>query len=231
MAFLKRFFRRPDLKKAKEALIAPMERMASEADRAHRDQVSMASDEFRFGGVSGLGLYKARLQAAVMPVYVYLQQTKDQEGGLDLLEAASGIALAPLVEEEADVRFSQEEASSEPTKFLMRAFRALGRCMDYGPLAPGEKTPGFNEVIDLVHEALADSVGPERYYSSQEHFGPPGKSLEEPVEQVSPRDRFHHLVRGYAFGAVNQVWRMLDGSYGDSAQTVPEEPAEVGFSM
>ena len=211
MPFLKRLFGRPDPQEAKMAFVEVMKNMADEADRIHRNQVSMVLNEFRFGGVSGMGLYKARLQAAAIPACAYAFLAKDAEGGAELFGAASGLALTPLVEEAADVKLDREEARVGQGDFPQRTQKAVFDFIKEGAPAtrPDQETPAFNALVDLVHESLAESVGRDRYFAPQDHFGPGDPNSDEPMDRRSPRDRFDLIVRGYVSGETTHLRRML----------------------
>ena len=213
VSFLRKIFGRPDPVESKMAFVRVMENMASEADRIHRAQVSMIAEEFHFGGVSGIGLYKARLQAAMIPACVYPVLTKDMEGALELINVASGVAIRPLVEEGADVRLDREQARVDQADFPERAHKAALLCIKEGPFppTPGQETPAFQALEELVHEALADSLGKDRYFTVHDYFGPSEMGLLDPVDRVSPRDRLDHLINGYVRGEVIHMMRMLDG--------------------
>ncbi|MGH9340094.1 MAG: hypothetical protein ACRD1R_11040 [Acidobacteriota bacterium] len=188
MPFLSRLFgggaRNPE--EDRVAFIGPMKEMADEAERIHRNLVGIFSNEFSEAHPTGQGLYKARLHSAVMPVFAYVRRTGDEEGSMELLNVAIGVAMEPLLEKVGREGFSREDAKELGLDFLKRAFSATTRCMKEGPSQPGEEKTGFHQLAQLIHEALRDSIGKERY-------------------TTEARDRLDHLVKSGLSGEVRHT--------------------------
>jgi tetratricopeptide (TPR) repeat protein len=146
-----------------------MKEMADEAERIHRNLVSIYAQRFGDAMPSGQGLYKARLRAAVMPVYAYMRRSGHEEGGLELLNVATGLALEPLVGRVGSESFTREAAQAMEPAYLKRAFAAITTCMKEGPSLPTQLKPGFSEIAALVHESLGDSIGVTRYSTDAQH--------------------------------------------------------------
>jgi hypothetical protein len=162
MSFWKRIFG-SNREKTRLMFLASMKEMADEAERIHRKLVGIYAQDFGDAVPSGQGLYKTRLRAAVMPVYAYMRRTGDEEGGLELLNVATGLALEPLVGRVGSESFSRDAAQAMEPAYLKRAFGAITTCMKEGPSLPTQPKPGFREIIALVHESLRDSIGVTRY--------------------------------------------------------------------
>lgn len=188
MSFLRRVFGGGARSRQEDrmAFIVPMKEMADEAERIHRHLVGIFSSEFLGAQPTGPGLYKARLHSAVMPVFAYVHRTGDEEGAMELLNVATGVAIEPLVEKIGVEKLSREEAKELGLGFLKSSFSAITTCMREGPSQPGKEKPGFAQLAYLIHEALGDSIGQERYTSEA-------------------RDRLDHLVKSGLSGEVRHT--------------------------
>lgn len=146
------------------AYVGAMKEMADEAERVHRNTVQLFSDEFTEMQPTGEGLYKARVRAAVMPVWAYAHTSGDENGTMELLNVATGVALEPLVElDDGPESFSKAQAQELGLDYVKRSLSATVECMREGPSVPGAEKPGFQNLADLIHESLRSSVGVEKY--------------------------------------------------------------------
>ena len=109
--------------------------------------------------ISGVGLFLARLHAALFAAYGFRQKAKCSIDEFnDFLNIASGVALGPLLDESSETYCSREDASNVALAFAKRVIAGINREVTDGPSTPFNTTQGLRQLIDLYHEVLAYSL-------------------------------------------------------------------------
>ena len=158
-----------------------MVEMANESERTYRNMIGIYLDDISNGllsqpigklstGPSGKGLFKARLFGALFMVVAYIFASKDEEGGDQILQASSGLAIEPLLED-GDVTYSREEAMEIVDSYVSTTLSAIRGAIKQVPIKPDTKTPEFEALVAQLNDALKDSIGSENYTPEvQERF-------------------------------------------------------------
>ncbi len=169
--------KRVDLQQYFQAMVE----MANESDRTYRNMVEIYLDDISNGllsppvgklstGPSEEGLFKARLFGALFMVVAYIYASKDEEGGDQILQASSGFAIEPLLEN-GDVTYSREEAKKIVDSYVSATLSAIRGTIKQVPINPNTNSPEFEALFAQLNDALKDSVGTENYTSEvQERF-------------------------------------------------------------
>jgi hypothetical protein len=155
-----------------------METMVEEADRVYRNLIGIISEEIGPSSPTGLGLFKARLHAAVFAAYGFVRRWPGQEeDGMELLNVASGVAIEALSRLDSAPSVSREQATAVGLEYLKEVFSAIKMEIKSGPSSPGNESEGFRKLTDLYHDAVRDSIGHRKY-------------------TAAVASRFDHLVAG-----------------------------------
>jgi len=184
MAFFKKLF--GDTSRPQDdwkEFIPAIEEMVREADRVHRNWVTIYCQDLSLGLFSGSyssavptgkGLYQARLLASQFLPVVFIRRSPSLDSEfLQLTNFASGCALIDLVEPSASPAFSQEEAKVFGFEYVKQVQRAIIDEFQSGPSTPVDQTEGFRGLLELSHESLRDSIGPANYSDEvKERFYP-----------------------------------------------------------
>jgi hypothetical protein len=172
-----------------------MVEMAEESGRTHRGMVNTYLSDVQDGILpsppadppehpSGRGLFKARFFGALFMVVAYAYASGDESGTDELLQAASGIAIKPLVEEENDVHLEREEAKPIAESYMSPTLEAIRGAFKQAPITPDNQSTEFDALAEQLHEALEDSIGGENY-------------------TTEVKQRFDVMVRGNCAEALN----------------------------
>lgn len=174
-----------------------MVEMAEESGRTHRGMFDTYLSDVQDGMLSppptdppehpsGRGLFKARFFGALFMVVAYAYATGDESGTDELLQAASGIAIKPLLEENG-VHLEREEAKPIAESYMSPTLEAIRGTFKQAPIAPDNQSTEFDALAEQLHEALADSIGTENY-----------------TPEV--KQRFNLMVRGNCSEALNHAF-------------------------
>lgn len=173
-----------------------MVEMAGESGGTHRGMVNTYLSDVQDGILpspaadppqrpSGRGLFKARFFGALFMVVAYAYATGAESGTDELLQAASGIAIEPLMEENG-VHLEREEAKSIAESYMSPTLEAIRGAFKRAPITPDSQLTELDALAEQLHEALADSIGTENY-----------------TPEV--KQRFDVMVRGNCVQALNHA--------------------------
>jgi hypothetical protein len=193
MSLLKRLFGGRSTEDDKMALVQQMEAMATEAERVYRNFVKLYADENdRPTAVTGRGLFKARLHAAIFMVQPFVMRWPGkQDDAMELTNIASGVARTSLVEPNSDPRLDQNEAKAFAIDYMKRVIIGITSELKTGPSIPNHETQGFRDLAELYHDALRDSIGSAEYTPDVEA-------------------RFDHLVKSGIMSGLRHITEVAD---------------------
>lgn len=171
MSFLGKLFGQS--KPKMEDFIPPMIEMANESERTHRGIFDLYRKDVEIGLLSqpsvppptsptGRGVFKTRLFNSLFIVAAYALKTRDTDGGDQLMNIATGVAIEPL-SEEGDLTLGRDEAKEIFESFGVSVFRALPGALRQVPVTPMSSSPELDMLADRLHEAQAESLGSEIY--------------------------------------------------------------------
>lgn len=199
MSFFKKLFGRQTPRQID--YVKAMTEMANESERTHRGMIEIYNEEVEEGRLlsarpgasavepTGAGIYKARLFGSLFIVMAYARSGHSVEEYEEMMNIATGVALDSL-QGEGDVYFDREEAREFTSTYLVPAFKSVLAAFKAGPVLPGAETAEHITLSNHLHDALIESIGPERY-----------------TPEV--QERFDHVVRGNAALAMNQARRWM----------------------
>jgi hypothetical protein len=186
---------RPD----KMEYVQAMAEMAREAERTYRGMIATYNRDVEIGklsapskvpvGPTGRGIYKARLFGALFMAMAYAKSGPSQEETEEMFTVATGVALESL-QGDGDVRLDREEAKSFALAHLTAVMKSMLAAFGVGSFLPGTARPEHLALADHLHDALAESIGPERYTSEV-------------------RERFAITVQGNTALAMNNARRWI----------------------
>lgn len=160
MGFFRRF-RRNTEKDMVKLLTGPATVMADEVERVYTNQIARIVNDFpKSARLTAMGIYKARLFAVSFMVVAFARAWPKSGAISDMANAASGLAILPLVEGERDVAIDQNEAQESGGHFLQSMLEAIEDEVQNGPTQPelDNATDGFQRISDLYIDALSDSI-------------------------------------------------------------------------
>jgi len=165
MPFFKKLFGGRNIEDDKIALVQQMESMATEAERVYRNFIKIYAEENKQPiAVSGRGLFKSRLHAAMFMVQPFIMRWPGKEDdAMELTNIASGVALTSLVEPNSEPSFDRNEAKTFALDYMKRVIIGVTNEFKSGPSLPNHETQGFRDLAELYHDALRDSIGSAEY--------------------------------------------------------------------
>lgn len=179
--------------------VRAMAEMAAESERTYRGMIETYNSDVQLGLLSapssptvsptGLGIYKARLFGALFMVMAYVKSTQSQAEREEMMNIATGVALEPL-QGQREPHLDREEAKSFTMPYLTSTFKAMVAAFRAGPFLPDSAQQEHVALADHLHEALAESIGPEHY-------------------TTEVRERFDVMVQGNAAIAMNHAARWI----------------------
>lgn len=144
--------------------------MLREEERVYRNHVQLFSEEFSPASITGEGLARARLFTACFPAFAFSRRwgAKHPDRGHETLQAASGLAMTPLLEPGASPALSLERAKEFGKEFMYEQMRTIGRELSQGPsralpFGGDGWTDAFRSLLDTSHNNLIVSVGVDLY--------------------------------------------------------------------
>lgn len=170
MGLFKRLFglQRPD----KMEYVQAMAEMAREAERTYRGMIATYNQDIHLGllaapskaplGPTGRGVYKARLFGALFMAMAYARSGPSQQEVEEMVNVATGVALESL-QGSSDIRVSREEAKALTMPYLTSVMKAMIAAFNAGTFLPGTAGPEHIALTEHLHDALAESIGRERY--------------------------------------------------------------------
>jgi hypothetical protein len=169
---------RPDKMRYAEA----MSEMAREAERTYRGMIATYNGDVGLGMLSapskqpvaptGRGLYKARLFGALFMATAYARSGPVQQEAEEMFNAATGVALESL-QGSGDIRLTRDEAKAFTMPLLISVIKSMTAAFNAGPFLPGEAQPAHLALTEHLHDALAESLGTDRYTPQvRERFAP-----------------------------------------------------------
>ena len=160
-----------------------MSLMMSQTEEVYRNQVGVYVEETGPAAPSGRGIFKARFFAGCFMAYAFRVRSQQLEGAEEMFSVAAGMAVEPLLHPMADPHLDRDDAVAFATRFGVRTLGAICEEFRDGPSTIGHETAGYEELAEIYHDALADSIGYDRY-------------------DCAVRQRFDHFARQAVFAAL-----------------------------
>ncbi len=152
MGLFDKLFGKPD---PTNAVIEWGLRVCDEMERVYRNHLDLTPSR---GGVTGVGLLKARLFAASFIHTAYFYGCgRSGEDVSQFMQMCSGMALRPFSQPGFSPAFSREQAASFASDFMLKAYRLLRDEMQIGPSNLMQRTPSFDHLVGMYHHCLAES--------------------------------------------------------------------------
>jgi len=197
MSLLGRLFRRSP---NKYEYVRAMQEMASESERTYKFMVSMYNEDVQLGVIpcpssvspatpTGRGVYKARLFNALFMTLAYARSGGPETEVRELINVATGIAISPL-QGPGPTKFERSEAEAFTIHYLKAVVPAISSALDAPHGLPGAPSAELDALAEYLHDALADSIGRDRYNSTV-------------------RDHFALLVQGNVVASLNYAVRWI----------------------
>lgn len=173
-----------------------MEEMANEGERTHRGMLAVYNDSVAAGllprttgaataAPTGRGIYKARLFAALFMAYAFVRSGASESDGEEMMNIASGVAMKPA-QGPGEPSLARNEAANFTIDFIKAVFPAIDRAVRTGPGVPGAPSAELETLAGHLHDALADSIGRQRYTDAV-------------------RERFAVMIQGNVVAAMNHA--------------------------
>jgi len=171
MWLLKNLFCSPTIRKMD--YVAAMAEMANESERTHRGMIDVYNIDIESGllktlsrhtaSPTGRGIFKARVFGAAFIALAFSKSAaKNVEEVEVMFRLTTGVGLDSL-QGSSEVRLDRLEATSFAIEYLARLVKDLDRAFKAEPFVPGAANPEYLALCEHLHDALAESIGFERY--------------------------------------------------------------------
>ena len=166
MSFLRKLvsFLKPSEQEYLEAMIE----MANESERCYRHMISDYSMDYlerrNLPDVcpTGGGLFKVRLFGALFMWRAYALSNHRKQKVSEMMNVVTEVAIEPLLYD-SSIQFSRDEAKTIASSYLPSTVEAMEAAYRAGPLIPFLVSKEHERLADHLHEAIADSIGEEKY--------------------------------------------------------------------
>jgi hypothetical protein len=149
-----------------------MVEMAGESQRTYGAMIEIYNSDVALGVLaartgsavspSPRGVYKARLFGASFLAFAHARSSASQAEKEEMVNVATGVALAPPGSEGSLV-LDRTEAQSFSIYYLTSLLKAIQAAFKAGQLLPGMARPEHTALADYLHDALSESIGPQNY--------------------------------------------------------------------
>lgn len=139
-------------------------RVCDEMERVYRSHLELTPSR---GGITGVGLLKARLFAAsFVHIAYFFGCGRSGEDVAQFMQMCNGMAIRPFYQPGFSPSISREQAESFSSAFMLKAYRLLRDEVTKGPSTLSQHSESFDKLVGMYHHCLAESCPPGSYTQS-----------------------------------------------------------------